>query len=376
MLSQKKKIYLIFKFFKIMNICHIIESAGTGTLQMTINIANSQAKKKNNQVYVIYSKRKSTPKDINQKFSKKVKLIYVDMQNLLKFFIFLKKIVYILNKIKPDFLFLHSSFAGAIGRLASLFLKKRIPIFYIPHAISFLNYIDFNIIKRGLFILIENILNLKKAIYVAVTKSEMEGIKKRILFVKCEFIENSINIEKHFQKKISKKNLIIMVGEIRKKKGVESFCNIAKKVMVYEKNTKFVWIGDGNNELKKKLIDSNIKVKGWLDSRKVYKFYEDAAIYLTASKYEGMSISVLEALFFKSVVVAYACEGHKDLLVNNSTGFIFKNDYQATKIILMLLKNKKYLNKIANRAYLQNQKKFDLKNFNNSYDKLILKYHN
>ena len=46
MLSQKKKIYLIFKFFKIMNICHIIESAGTGTLQMTINIANSQAKKK------------------------------------------------------------------------------------------------------------------------------------------------------------------------------------------------------------------------------------------------------------------------------------------------------------------------------------------
>ena len=42
----------------------------------------------------------------------------------------------------------------------------------------------------------------------------------------------------------------------------------------------------------------------------------------------------------------------------------------------MLLKNKKYLNKIANRAYLQNQKKFDLKNFNNSYDKLILKYHN
>ena len=29
-----------------MNICHIIESSGTGTLQMTINIANSQAKKK------------------------------------------------------------------------------------------------------------------------------------------------------------------------------------------------------------------------------------------------------------------------------------------------------------------------------------------
>ena len=45
--KPKKKIYLIFKFFKIMNICHIIRvNAGTGTLQMTINIANSQAKKK------------------------------------------------------------------------------------------------------------------------------------------------------------------------------------------------------------------------------------------------------------------------------------------------------------------------------------------
>ena len=37
-----------------MNICHIIESSGTGTLQMTINIANSQAKKKNNQVSELF----------------------------------------------------------------------------------------------------------------------------------------------------------------------------------------------------------------------------------------------------------------------------------------------------------------------------------
>lgn len=359
-----------------MKICHIIESSGTGTLQMTVNIANFQAKNKDNQVYVIYSKRKSTPKDINQKFSKKVKLIYVDMQNLFKFILFLKKIINILNKIKPDFLFLHSSFAGAIGRLAGLFLNKSITIFYIPHAISFLNYVDFNILKRGLFILIENILNLKKTIYVAVTKSEIEGIKKRILNVRCELIENSINIQKSFKKKVSKKNLIIMVGEIRKKKGVDSFCNIAKNVSMYEKNAKFIWIGDGNNELRNKLIRSNVKVTGWLNSKKVYEFFEEAAIYLTASKYEGMSISVLEALFFKSVVVAYACEGHKDLLVNSSTGFLFNNDYQATKIILMLLKNKKYQIKIANKGYLLNKKKFDLKNFNNSYNRLISKYNN
>ena len=42
----------------------------------------------------------------------------------------------------------------------------------------------------------------------------------------------------------------------------------------------------------------------------------------------------------------------------------------------MLLKNKKHLNKVANRGYLLNKKKFDLKNFNNSYDKLIIKFHN
>ena len=82
--------------------------------------------------------------------------------------------------------------------------------------------------KESLFILIENILNLKKAIYVAVTKSEMEGIKKDNLFVKCEFIENSINIEKHFQKKNIKKKPNHNLGEIRKKK-VSRICNIAKK---------------------------------------------------------------------------------------------------------------------------------------------------
>ena len=356
--------------------CHIIESSGTGTLQMTINIANSQAKKKNNQVYVIYSKRKSTPKNIKKKFNKNVKLIYIDMQNLVKFFTFHKKIINTLDKIKPNFLFLHSSFAGAIGRLASLFLQKKIIIFYIPHAISFLNYVDFNIFKRGLFIIIENILNLKNTIYIAVTKSEKEGIKKKILSVKCELIENSIQIKTNPEKKKLKKNLITMVGEIRKKKGVDSFCNIAKKVMLYEKNIKFVWIGDGDKDLKKKLINSNIEVTGWLNSQKVYKILNNAAIYLTASKYEGMSISVLEAIFFKTVVVAYACEGHRDLLVHNLTGFIFNNDYQASKIILKLLKNKKYSNTVSEKAYKLNKKKFSLKKFNNSYNKLIIKYKN
>ena len=51
-----------------MNYCHLIESSGTGTLQVTINLANEQSKNKNDSVTVIYSKRKSTPKNFKENF--------------------------------------------------------------------------------------------------------------------------------------------------------------------------------------------------------------------------------------------------------------------------------------------------------------------
>ena len=108
-----------------MNYCHLIESSGTGTLQVTINLANEQSKNRNHSVTVIYSKRKSTPKNFKENFNKNVNLILVDMSNVFKIIIAMFILLKLLNKIKPNVLFLHSSIAGAVGRLACFFSKKK-----------------------------------------------------------------------------------------------------------------------------------------------------------------------------------------------------------------------------------------------------------
>ena len=65
------------------------------------------------------------------------------------------------------------------------------------------------------------------------------------------------------------KNIIVMTGEIRKKKGAEDFGNIARKVLKKNKNIKFIWVGDGEESLKIKLVNSGVNVTGWLTNKEV-----------------------------------------------------------------------------------------------------------
>ena len=152
-------------------IFHIIESTATGTLSAMRGLANSQCND-GNEVFVIYSIRPDTPKNLSNYFNSNIKLINVQMSSLLEILISFIKIFKLINQQKPQYVFLASSSAGFIGRVVGLFVSRKILFFYIPHCISYIRQ-DIGKIKKIIFIFLELIASLKKCVIIACSKSEL-----------------------------------------------------------------------------------------------------------------------------------------------------------------------------------------------------------
>ena len=136
-------------------ILYIVEAMGGGVFTYIVDLANELVNKYD--MYIAYAVRKQTPKNYKDYFDKRIHLIEVKnfgrainpTKDIAAFF----EVKKIAAEVKPDVIHLHSSKAGAIGRVA---FDGKIPMFYTPHGYSFLME-NCNPTKRRVFKLIESV---------------------------------------------------------------------------------------------------------------------------------------------------------------------------------------------------------------------------
>ncbi|MEY8241316.1 MAG: glycosyltransferase [Cycloclasticus sp.] len=321
-------------------IVHVVESTATGTLSMLRLAANSQAES-GHDVRVIYSAREETPKDLASLFHPSVELINVQMGSLKEKALSLFEIRKLVSVIKPQAVFMHSSFAGFLGRLA--LLGKTGKCFYLPHCISFMRQ-DISGAKRVLFTLLEWAGALKSATYVACSNSEGNAIKKHIPFRQCVVVENAVNVDNWGYQGDwgARKKRVITVGQIRLQKDPVRFAQVAKAVLAQRDDVEFVWVGDGEEESKQALIAAGVNILGWKTPREVKELLQSSSYYLSTALWEGMPVSPIEAMLSGCVAVLSDCAGNVDILESEKTGFIFHQVAQATQQICQLLENDKF----------------------------------
>ena len=78
----------------------------------------------------------------------------------------------------------------------------------------------------------------------------------------------------------------------------------------------------------------NITVTGWLDDNDVHKYMAASDVYLSTSRYEGLSFAVLEALALKKPVLLHNCTGNIDLVKKGLNGGLFNTEADAIVRIL------------------------------------------
>ena len=313
-------------------ILHIVEAFGGGIFSFLVDLVNNT--EKDMDIIIAYGIRNETPEDFKKYFSNRIQFVeiknFTRSINLKKDIKSLKEIRNVIEKEQPDIIHLHSSKAGILGRLATNCRKRK--VLYNPHGFSFLMQ-DSSKLKRIIYWLIEKIFTLKNCTIIGCSKGEYEEALK--LTKNSIWINNGIDINKLKEetmglrkKEIDFNNLkICTVGRAGYQKNPKLFNEIASNFP----DLRFTWIGDG--ELKSELTSKNIEVTGWKKRKEVLKILNENDIFILTSLWEGLPISLLEAMYMQKTCIVSDCIGNRDVIQNGENGFICKKSIEFKNII-------------------------------------------
>lgn len=203
-------------------------------------------------------------------------------------------------------------------------------------------------VKRNLEIQLDNSLKPKILVYNNVLNySEITEKSKEY---KSDFAPGLINI--------------LTVGRLTKEKGHLEFLPVIEKLK--SDDLKFIWtiIGDGKqrdkieSEIKNKKLENFVRILGTL--KNPYPYFKDCDIYLQPSLYEGHSISIIEAKFFKRSILANNFAGIEDEIQNGIDGIICNieptEQYEQLKRLILF---KDYRQKLIDGIQAKDRAKVD-----------------
>ncbi len=248
-----------------------------------------------------------------------------------------KEVKKIIKKEKPDIVYLHSSKAGAIGRLA-LFFNLKTTILYNAHGWYFNAKMSKK--KKLLIVMIERILALRTDKIINISQSEYDSaIKYKIAGNKkmC-VIENGIDFNKfkdsnkyreETRKKYNiKKNekVIGVVGRLTEQKDPMTSIKAFELIYKNNKNVKLMFVGDG--ELKEEVIDyanrhkleKNVIVTEWVNE--VEKYIPAFDVAILPSKWEGFGLVLIEYMACDKPIVATNVGGIADIIKDKENGIL------------------------------------------------------
>jgi glycosyltransferase involved in cell wall biosynthesis len=133
-------------------------------------------------------------------------------------------------------------------------------------------------------------------------------------------------------------------------------------------NIHFSLAGNGKdlNSFKKKIkqlgLNNKIRLEGYLEEKKLKKWYNSLDLYIQASTGEGMSTSLLQAMSMKIPVIGSNVTGIKNILGKKKyLGLLFKNNI---KDLSKKIEYFYFLKKKIKIKYIKTQHDYVIKNHN------------
>ena len=236
-----------------------------------------------------------------------------------------------------DFDVIHFNSSNALlGVIGARLMRKRPKIVFTIHGLSVVdpNYKATAIAKWGYRILFKYLLSLVDA-PVFVSKLNIDYAKKIGLLKRGTVIHNGIDTDtlqfmprdearaaflKTIQKDISDRYLIGSIGRLAYPKNYEFLINIFPEILKEIPNATAVIIGEGPERaryeeiIKKNKLTNTIYLIGELaDARKYIKAFD---LFVLPSEFEGMSMTLIEAMFAEVPILASRVGGTPELLNN------------------------------------------------------------
>lgn len=311
--------------------------------------------------------------------------------NPLKDILALIEIYWFIKKNKIEIVHTHSSKAGILGRWAARLAKVKI-ILHTVHGWSFNDYQPR--LVRMLFIYLERLTaQFTHRLIVVSNYDKQKGLNNRIGKEKkyslirygIDYTEFSIK-DKNIRKELGIDTSDFVVGMVscfKPQKSPLDFIRLSFLVKEVLPNLRFLLVGDGI--LRKKIerliykfnLQNQVILTGW--RKDIPRILSAIDIFVLTSLWEGLPISVLEAMASFKPVVATNTGGIREVIIEGKTGFLVEpgNIKEMSVRLVSLLKDEALRKKIGEDAKDFLSSDFTLenmvKNTENLYKDLIFK---
>ena len=292
----------------------------------------------------------------------------------LSFFDILRLVNFIKSK-SIDIIHAHGKGAGFISRILIILTPR--PLIYTFHGIHLKCHSK---LIRLIYIVYEFLLGGLDSIKILVSQSEKEYALKSNIYLgdKYKVIHNGVSNmpRKNYAEKNNltnkslkpKKVRVISVCRFVSQKNIKDTLKIAEKMQSID----FYIIGNGplwkeiKNIISKRKIN-NVNLLG--EKQDVFKYLYSADIFLSTSLYEGLPISILEAMSVGLPIVASNVVGNRDTIQNGKSGFLYKleNIEMAVSYLKKLSKSKILRQKLGNSAFNRQRNFFSINSMVKQY---------
>lgn len=200
----------------------------------------------------------------------------------------------LIRHVRPDVVHAHSSFSGVYSRVSVS--RGMAKVVYSPHCFAFERR-DISWLERRTYWLIERALRFRTDTLAACSLSEQSIAKTALGYgANVDIVPNissvaDIDAEGRSRGEVLR---IAMIGRISEQKDPDYFMKMVASVRGATK-VEAVWIGDGNDEGRRLLIEGGVRVTGWLSQTELRSELGSVDLYMHSAAWEGFPIAIIDA---------------------------------------------------------------------------------
>ena len=234
-----------------------------------------------------------------------------------------RRISAIIAESQPDLVHLHSSKAGLAGRLA---IRGRVPTVFEPNAWSF--HAASGLLHQAA-LRWERLAARWTHATICVSDDELRAAAAARISNSMHVICNGVNLD-HWPRPSSEDRLaarrelgltgiapiVVSVGRLCRQKGQDLLLQAWPSVIAQHPSAELVLVGDG--DMRESLESAGLpSVRFAGASREVRRWYLAADLVVMPSRWEGLSLALLEGMATERAVVAFDVSGMSDALTKD-----------------------------------------------------------
>lgn len=281
----------------------------------------------------------------------------------------IRKMNKLLKQLKPDIIHTHLHSYPYVALYA---MRHKVKILHTIH-----NMPIFESKKSGRKIL-KFLFKHKYAIPVGISRIISQETNELYKITNTPTIYNPVDVNKFYCEKKQEHSdfTFITVGRMSEQKNQKLLLETFYEVRKERPNIQLLFAGDGVLKdglvtLANKLDLDNVKFLGNVTD--IEKYYAQSDVFVLSSIYEGLPMTILEAMAAGLAIVSTDVGGVKDIVTNNGLLVPSGNLEALKKAMIELIDDKQKLLELSKNSF-DDAQKFDIKEIARQYEDLYCQY--